>query len=255
MGHYHLTHCPRHDPTAILAWLLFLVPGLVLFGVWARGHGKLLRLGSLTRRAIAEEPDQTLSGNGTVIGSVNNRGTIAPGASIGTLTITGDAASTTDGRMWMEVDNATTTKDLLQVNGALTYDGTLIVTNVSATPYTAGQVLKLFNAGGYSGAFATIVLPGVSEYDATQLTVDGTLKVLSTIPTTPTELTFTVSDGELTISWPASYTGWRLETQANSLDVGLSDNWVTVPGSTEVNTMTFTIDPSQDAVFYRLVYP
>lgn len=200
-------------------------------------------------------PSQILSGNGTVLGSVNNRGTISPSSSIGTLTVTGDVTGTAEGRLWLEVNNAAATKDLLQVTGALTYAGTLVITNVSATPYAVGQVLKLFHAGSYSGSFSSIVFPGVTSYDAAQLTVDGTIKVLATIPTTPTALTFAVSQGELTIGWPASYTGWRLETQANSLSIGLSTNWVTVPGSTAVNSMTFPLDPSAGAVFYRLVYP
>ena len=59
----------------------------------------------------------------------------------------------------------------------------------------------------------------------------------------------------MTLSWPASYTGWRLETQTNSLNVGLSNNWVAVPGSTTVNTVTLPINAASGAVFYRLVYP
>lgn len=58
--HYHLTHCRHHDPTAIVAGLLFLVLGFVLFGVWARVHGKLLGLASLTLQAIATQLDRAL---------------------------------------------------------------------------------------------------------------------------------------------------------------------------------------------------
>jgi len=53
--HYHLTHCPHHHPVAILAWLLILVLGFVLFGVFAAIHGKLLALTHLPRKAIAEQ--------------------------------------------------------------------------------------------------------------------------------------------------------------------------------------------------------
>lgn len=199
--------------------------------------------------------EQVISGNGTVTGTLTNNGTLSPGSSIGTLTVTGDVVSGTTGQMLMEVDNTAATKDLLEVSGALTYGGTLIVTNLSAAPYTVNQVIKLFNAASYAGTFTSIVFPGVSEYDASQLTVDGTIKVLSTIPTTPTDITVSVANGEMTLTWPPSHTGWRLETQANGLDVGLSTNWETVPGSTAVNSMTFPIDPTKGVVFYRLVYP
>ena len=53
--HYHLTHCHHHHPIAILAWLLILVLGFVLFGVFAQIHGKLLALGRTTRREITEQ--------------------------------------------------------------------------------------------------------------------------------------------------------------------------------------------------------
>lgn len=43
--HYHLEHCPHHEPVAILAWLLILVLGFVLFEWFARLHRKLGRLG------------------------------------------------------------------------------------------------------------------------------------------------------------------------------------------------------------------
>jgi len=39
------------------------------------------------------------------------------------------------------------------------------------------------------------------------------------------------SGNALDISWPADHTGWRLEGQTNAVNVGLSNNWVTVAGS------------------------
>lgn len=51
--HYHLTHCPRHEPVAILAWLLFLVLGFTVFELFVRLHGKLWRQGRLTLQEIA----------------------------------------------------------------------------------------------------------------------------------------------------------------------------------------------------------
>jgi hypothetical protein len=53
--HYHLTHRHHHHPVAILAWLLILVLGFVVFGVFAQIHGKLLALGRTTLREITEQ--------------------------------------------------------------------------------------------------------------------------------------------------------------------------------------------------------
>ena len=53
--HYHLTHCAHHHPEAILARLLFLILGYVLFDAFARIHGRLLGLARLTYKAIVDE--------------------------------------------------------------------------------------------------------------------------------------------------------------------------------------------------------
>jgi len=58
--HYHLTHCPRHEPVAIQAWLLILVLGFNLFELFARLHGKLWRAGRVTLQELARQLDRGL---------------------------------------------------------------------------------------------------------------------------------------------------------------------------------------------------
>ena len=58
--HYHLTHCPHHHPTAILAWVLILVLGFNLFELFARIHSKLWRQGSATLQEISRQLDRAL---------------------------------------------------------------------------------------------------------------------------------------------------------------------------------------------------
>jgi hypothetical protein len=58
--HYHLTHCPRHEPVAILAWLLIRVLGFNLFELFVRLHGKLWRQGRTTLQEIARQLDRAL---------------------------------------------------------------------------------------------------------------------------------------------------------------------------------------------------
>lgn len=53
--HYQFTHCVHHHPQAILAWLLFLLLGYVLFDAFARIHGKLLGLSRWTFKAIVDQ--------------------------------------------------------------------------------------------------------------------------------------------------------------------------------------------------------
>jgi hypothetical protein len=55
--YYHLEHCPHHEPVAIVAWLLILVLGFVLFEWFARLHGKLWRTGQVTLQEVARQLD------------------------------------------------------------------------------------------------------------------------------------------------------------------------------------------------------
>ena len=39
----------------------------------------------------------------------------------------------------------------------------------------------------------------------------------------------------MTLTWPTDHTGWRLQSQTNSLNVGINTNWVEVPGEPDPN--------------------
>ena len=67
---------------------------------------------------------------------------------------------------------------------------------------------------------------------------------------TATNIVFSVSNNQMTLSWPADHTGWQLQAQTNSLGT----NWVTIGGSSATNQVLMAINPSNNAVFYRLVY-
>jgi hypothetical protein len=74
----------------------------------------------------------------------------------------------------------------------------------------------------------------------------------SSIPTTPTSLTWLVVGSNLQLSWPSAYTGWELQSQTNS--TGLGTNWGTVPNSSSTNQIVVPINPLTRSVFYRLYY-
>jgi hypothetical protein len=58
--HYHLEHCPHHEPTAILAWLLILILAFNLFEFFVRLNDKLWRQGRFTLQEIAQQLDRAL---------------------------------------------------------------------------------------------------------------------------------------------------------------------------------------------------
>jgi hypothetical protein len=75
------------------------------------------------------------------------------------------------------------------------------------------------------------------------------------ISTTPTNLTYSVSNNHLVLAWPSNYTGWLLQAQTNTLATGLNSNWVTLSNSASVNTVVIPVDPANPAVFFRLLLP
>jgi hypothetical protein len=81
------------------------------------------------------------------------------------------------------------------------------------------------------------------------------LSVVSDIPNTPTNITFSVSGNTLNLNWPANYLGWILQNQTNSLNVGLNTNWTDMPGSASVTSTNITIIPVNPTVFFRLRHP
>jgi glucose/arabinose dehydrogenase len=66
-------------------------------------------------------------------------------------------------------------------------------------------------------------------------------------------LTAQVSGNLMDLSWPVA--GGRLQAQTNRPGVGITTNWVTVPGSTATNHVVVSISPANGSVFYRLAVP
>lgn len=75
------------------------------------------------------------------------------------------------------------------------------------------------------------------------------------VSTNPVPLTSTVVGSTLQLSWPSDHIGWRLETQTNTLAVGLRTNWFTVSGSAATNQVSLPVNSANGSVFFRLVYP
>ncbi len=55
--HYHLTHCPHHEPIAIMAWLLFLVLGFTIFELFVHLNSKLWWQGRTTMKELWRQID------------------------------------------------------------------------------------------------------------------------------------------------------------------------------------------------------
>ena len=58
--YYHLEHCYHHEPVAMLAQMLILILGFVLFGAFAVLHSQQMRLGQTTLKELAHDLDLAL---------------------------------------------------------------------------------------------------------------------------------------------------------------------------------------------------
>ena len=207
--------------------------------------------------------------NNTVTGSITvSNGTLVASSSGGDLDVMSGAALGAGGLG---------TVGTLSVGGNLNMtSGTLLVTlNKSLSPSNStvtvagattitGSTLKLLNYGPalvagdkftvFSGAVTglTILSPGYTFADNN----DGSYTVTSVAAGSPA-ITHSVSAGQLTLTWPAAWTGLVLQVQTNTLQVGLKssyNSWFNVPGSASVSSYVAPVFVSSNTcVFYRLV--
>ena len=84
---------------------------------------------------------------------------------------------------------------------------------------------------------------------------DNLFASIYTLPAMPTTLTWSNSPTSLQLQWPASYTGWVLQYQTNTLTQGLGNNWLDVAGSQLTNQWSAQIQSTNPAMFFRLRAP
>jgi autotransporter-associated beta strand protein len=224
----------------------------------------------VTNSTLTLTSPQTLTGIGTIRGSV-----VAPsGVTVtvgfqpntngvpvtGLLSITNSIELGGAVNMNISTTNVPNSGEISSPTITIDSGATLVVTNVGPA-FQGGEVFHLFSGPVASAAnFASITLPAISSPLSwtNKLAIDGTIAVLgSLVNTNSPHMTNTFDGTTLTLSWPATgYIGyWRLEAQTNTLAVGLSTNWVEVAGASATNKVILTVDPTQGAVFYRLIYP
>ncbi len=149
-------------------------------------------------------------------------------------------------------------------NGVLTLSGsTVCKINNTGVQLAAGGSYKIIakattgNAGSVAGtAPNSVTIGGNGTAGPISLRITSGelyLNVASSLPVTGTNLMFSLTGNQLSLSWPSNYIGWRL--QSNSTDLTTSNNWFNVPGSGVSNRVQISIDPNNTNVFYRMIHP
>jgi autotransporter-associated beta strand protein len=233
--------------------------------------------------AVTVDSGATLGGTGTIHGqvTVNGGGILAPGASIGTLTLTLAPSLSATSTNLMEINRTNTPNaDKLSVStggGVLALNGTLTVVNIGPA-LLAGDTFDLFDdPDGISGTFSVTNLPALDPglgWNTSQLTVNGTITVDSvcmpaTVNAGPDQTvcasspiitlagTFT---GATNATWSggaggfspnntttnASYTPTAGEITAGTVTLTLTTDVGDTCGSVN-DSMTITIDPTATA--------
>jgi fibronectin-binding autotransporter adhesin len=216
------------------------------FGTLTVSNGTLIVNGEDFAASVAVYGG-TLGGTGVFYGPVTLEAgtTLAPGASVGTLTFNGNLDI--GGNIAVEVDKSLSpSNDVVVVVGTLTKvgAGTLTVANLGPT-LQVGDKFTLFSQPLVNGGAVTIT--GGSATWINNLATDGSITVATV--TAPPTLNVNQTGNNLQFSWTAS--GYKLQAQTNTLNVGIGSNWGDYPGggSSPVNA---PIDTTKGAVFFRL---
>ncbi|HEY4415205.1 MAG TPA: LamG-like jellyroll fold domain-containing protein [Verrucomicrobiae bacterium] len=179
---------------------------------------------------------------GTVAGSALN--------ALGTNTITVGA----QGALQTTYDIYNTNADLI-LNGRinLTQNDTFRQVIINGNPLSTGTHLYTELTNSYPANFPAAWTGVVGALTATN--VSGSLTVLagSSIASYPTNITFSVSGGSLSLTWPATHLGWI--AQSNSVALANTNDWFDIAGSQSATNLNITIIPGSTNVFYRLRHP
>ncbi|WP_126113660.1 autotransporter domain-containing protein [Bosea sp. Tri-49] len=142
--------------------------------------GKLVVNGSVANSVMTVNSGAELGGTGTVGGIVANAsGTVAPGNSIGTLTVSGNVAFASGSTYQVEV-NAAGQSDRIVASGIATLSGGTVAVLAENGNYAASTSYTILTAnGGVSGRFASVssnlaFLTPALGYDATNVTLTMT---------------------------------------------------------------------------------
>ncbi len=148
----------------------------------------------LQAKSVTVAPDALLGGSGLATAKVENNGSLAPGNSVGTLSIDGDYTQGATGDFALEVGSLTAF-DRLFVSGTAQLEGTLRGIE-SGHHFTYGEQFPFLYAGKISGRFDTIDLPD-PEHLRGRFLVENGIGTLLVAPRSYTQVAVTPNEKNL----------------------------------------------------------
>jgi autotransporter-associated beta strand protein len=225
-------------------------------GLVKTGAGALLLTGTSSYSGSTTVSNGVFGGSGTIVSplTIDVAGTLAPGVGgVGSFTV--NNSLTLLGNAAVDINKTANTSDLVTGISTANYGGSLTINNLAGT-LAANDSFTLFSAATHVGSITNFT-PATPGAGLAWAFTNGVLSVVSVVSVNPnpTNIVYTVSGLDEIICWPTDHIGWRLQVQTNSLAVGLSTNWVDVAVPNGYNCFTNTLNPANQAVFYRMVYP
>lgn len=229
-------------------------------GTTAVNGGTVAVNGALAAGAITVANSTTLGGYGTIGGpvTVQSGGTLALGASIGTLNVNNILNLAGTNVMKINKTGGTLSSDRIQGVTILSYGGVLKVT-ATGDPLTVGDSFKLFNATTYASNFNSTNLPALTGglfWDTSGLTNNGTIKVTSTGPVITSFKM--VSGGFQLIFSGANGANYRIWASTNVAFRPVTNTWSNLIGGTFGSGSASYTDPQANSYsrrFYVITSP
>jgi hypothetical protein len=170
-------------------------------------------------------------------------GRISPIPTVTLMSPTNGAAFIVSSNIMLTASVVTNAQSIV---GVQFYQGATLLGQDNNAPYT--WTWTNAPAGNYT-------LTADAVYNGSSLAASQPVGIFVSPSTTQPHLAILETNGAFQLSWPADHTGWRLLAQTNANTVGLSTNWSTVIGSTNMDQITAPVPLGGQSVFYRLVYP
>jgi len=126
-------------------------------GITTTNNGTVTLNGTLNTPFVFVASGGTIGGSGNLNGNLTNSGTVSPGNSPGTLTVTGNFVQTSGGTLLIQVANGA--HDMLNVSGSASLDGTLIITPYGGHVFQYGEIIPFLSAATVTGSFSSIEAP------------------------------------------------------------------------------------------------
>lgn len=225
--------------------------------------GAVFDVSGTTSGSFVINDRQLLWGNGGIRGNftIGGAATLSPGSnSIGSLLFNNSLGLASASTSIFAISHSPLTNDSVTIFGVLTNGGKLVITNSGGSALAAGDTFNLFNAGSYTGSFASVTLPPLPvglAWNTNSLDTSGAISIV--LKTTPAFGSISISGSGVAFSGTGGVANVNFVLLGSTnLSTPLS-NWTPLLTNQFDNSGNFNLtnplSPSVSQSFYLLQIP